>query len=63
MGVIVMNSKSVYYDKMLLFTNPEGLPFSMYYALEGELALKSFMHDDGNGTFSVVSTSFDDVGT
>jgi hypothetical protein len=35
----------------------------MYYALSGEMPLKSFMHDRGNGTISVISTSFDDVGT
>jgi hypothetical protein len=32
-GVVVMNSRSVYYNKSLLFINPEGLPFTMYYAL------------------------------
>jgi hypothetical protein len=46
-----------------LFTNPEGLPYVTYYALQGEMALKGFMHDLGGGYFSVVSTSFDDVGT
>jgi hypothetical protein len=32
-GVVVMNSRTVYYNQSLLFTNPEGLPFTMYYAL------------------------------
>lgn len=34
-GVIVMNNKSVYYNVSWLFSNPEGLPFTMYYALSG----------------------------
>ncbi len=35
MGVVVMNYKTVFYNMSLLFTNPEGLPYTTYYALQG----------------------------
>ena len=52
-GLVVMNTKIVYYNVTLLFTDPQNETYYMYYAAQGNNPLPVFVHDEGNGTLVV----------
>jgi hypothetical protein len=55
--VIVLNSKTIYYDRYTLFSNPEGEDFNIAYFSSGINPLPYFMRDDGNGSLIILSPS------
>jgi hypothetical protein len=60
--IIVLNSKTLYYDRYTLFSNPEGFDFNIAYYRQGEDPLPYFMRDDGNGSLIIKSLNNDDIG-
>ena len=52
-GLVVMNSKFVFFNQSYLFTDPQNKSFSMYYSSQGYFALPQFIHDLNNGTLLI----------